>query len=596
MENSTDGIVERIEDMFSDLLGLENKSPQPRSVLNSMVEGAKSKTKPRLIFLNENKEPVTQLRRESFENSDSQDVKKLEEEFYVQLEDPTQAGKGSVTVNLLALDQAGKDRALDGVTLHEVSPGKFISKAQLLLKKKNEEGFLPDLFEDFYPVKKYEVGLGETLLAEYNNGQLKLESEAVCVPTAKLAQVWPAVLNDNGQLVSTLPKQPPFTNVMTEINPAQEKVAHREMQMQFDKSLAGKTVTWTLAPLAIAAIDGGRDAILVGDLKNSPTHKDYFEAANSLGKSDFRRVSQNTAETVIDDEGYTAIRTNLPPIAFNKAQVKVQVEGIPAAQEAANFIVPGVVVIDPGHGGKDYKATLKTSSWNNATSPSGALEKDKTLEVGKALKDEVTALAKERGLPVQVHMTRTTDVNLSAGDRVAVAKNSGADVMLSIHFNGSKDHKVRGAETYYRAAKNNNVNLTEDVQLATSMTQSVERANLEVDPAYQRKGSTTGVVPDTKSNPGKIGVLSDGYMGNTNSYHPARMALVEMDYLTNDRVDGLLKDKKIVGAWAKSMAGSLIDNMVGYHQTAQTAQTPEQKEQKEEKEEEKKSAPKHKIK
>lgn len=567
--------ADRLRDVLLDLKESSDPPTQSRSALGDIVANAKNKTKPRLTFLDENKRPVTALRRESLENDDLQDIKKLQEEFYIQLDDPSQAGKKSVVVTLFALSPDGADRSLEGIMLKETSPGKFISKPQLLINPKEKSMFdAPDYWtEALKEVKKHEVELGETIVVENENGDQKIEASVVCIPTAKLYQVSPAVLDENGKLVSTLPQQPPAVNVMTEINPAKDRVAHREMQMQFDKSLAGKKVTWTIEPLPLVEGAETSPAIFRGDLKASPNHKDFFESSKNLEASGFQRISQNAAETVIDDEGFTSVRTNLPPIAFNKAQVKMQVDGIPVPQEAANFIVPGVVVIDPGHGGK--KSIPKDSSANNAVSPSGVLEKDKTLEVAKALKEELKTLAKEKNLPIQVHMTRTSDVNVKIADRTGLAKNTGADVFLSIHFNGGTN-KTRGAEGYYRAAKNNNVNLSEDIQLATSVTQAVENASIEVDPTYKRQAYGGGVREDTKSQHKQLGVLNDKYLGNTKDYHPARAVLMEMDYLTNDDVDGLLKDKKLVNTWAKNMAGAIITNMVNYHQTPQATQQTKQ--------------------
>lgn len=565
---------DRLRDVLLDLKESSDPPTQSRSALGDIVVNAKNKTKPRLTFLDENKRPVTALRRESLENDDLQDIKKLQEEFYIQLDDPSQAGKVSVPVTLFALDPDGTDRSLEGIILYETTPGKFVSKPQLLVNPKEKSIFdSPDFFEIFNPVIKHEVELGETLVVENENNKQKVEASAVCIPTAKLVATFPPTLNEDGHLIMTAPQQPPLTNLMVEIDPAKEKVAHREMLMQFDKSLAGKKVTWTIEPLPLVEVDGAGPAVFQGDLKASPNHKDFFESSKNLEASGFQRISQNAAETVIDDEGFTSVRTNLPPIAFNKAQVKMQVDGIPVPQEAANFIVPGVVVIDPGHGGK--KSIPKDSSANNAVSPSGVLEKDKTLEVAKALKEELKTLAKEKNLPIQVHMTRTSDVNVKIADRTGLAKNTGADVFLSIHFNGGTN-KTRGAEGYYRAAKNNNVNLSEDIQLATSVTQAVESASKEVDPDYKRQAYGGGVREDTKSQHKQLGVLNDKYLGNTKDYHPARAVLMEMDYLTNDDVDGLLKDKKLVNTWAKNMAGAIITNMVNYHQTPQATQQTKQ--------------------
>ncbi|MEW6424351.1 MAG: N-acetylmuramoyl-L-alanine amidase CwlD [Bacillota bacterium] len=109
-----------------------------------------------------------------------------------------------------------------------------------------------------------------------------------------------------------------------------------------------------------------------------------------------------------------------------------------------------VVVIDPGHGGVDPGAVGK----NNI------LEKDIVLEVGHKL-----AVFLQQG-GAQTIMTRKTDTDLSDPElrglsakkrqdlarRVALANDSGADLMISIHINSFPDTRQHGAQTFYQAS------------------------------------------------------------------------------------------------------------------------------------------------
>ena len=98
------------------------------------------------------------------------------------------------------------------------------------------------------------------------------------------------------------------------------------------------------------------------------------------------------------------------------------------------------IVIDPGHGGSE---PVDGSSPNNATGPTGLLEKDLTLAVGLM----VTGLLANVGH--EVRMTRTNDSNLGLADRAKVSNDFGADVFVSIHFNGFGDPQVQGTETLH---------------------------------------------------------------------------------------------------------------------------------------------------
>ncbi len=96
-----------------------------------------------------------------------------------------------------------------------------------------------------------------------------------------------------------------------------------------------------------------------------------------------------------------------------------------------------VIVLDPGHGGKDPGAVGKILK---------VKEKDVNLEVALKLK---TLLEKELG--VRVLMTRTDDRFVSLGDRTRFANEHKADIFVSIHANASKNSSPKGAETYYLA-------------------------------------------------------------------------------------------------------------------------------------------------
>ncbi len=91
------------------------------------------------------------------------------------------------------------------------------------------------------------------------------------------------------------------------------------------------------------------------------------------------------------------------------------------AQEAG---CRGQVVLDAGHGGSDPGAV-------NARY--GLKEKDQALDVARRLE----ALLEADGHAVC--MTRTGDETLSNNDRYAYANSTGAEILVSIHMNGSPD-------------------------------------------------------------------------------------------------------------------------------------------------------------
>ena len=94
-----------------------------------------------------------------------------------------------------------------------------------------------------------------------------------------------------------------------------------------------------------------------------------------------------------------------------------------------------LVVIDPGHGGKDP----------GAIGIGGMRETDVVLEVSKI----VEKLLSESG--VNVKLTRKNEVDLGLPQRVSFANSLDSDIFVSIHANASKGKRrdINGLETFY---------------------------------------------------------------------------------------------------------------------------------------------------
>lgn len=92
-----------------------------------------------------------------------------------------------------------------------------------------------------------------------------------------------------------------------------------------------------------------------------------------------------------------------------------------------------VLVIDPGHGGKDPGALGKIGK-----------EKNINLSVGKLLKQYV----KEAHPDVKIVCTRETDKFVDLVERTRIANQSGADLFISIHANATEKSAVRGSEVF----------------------------------------------------------------------------------------------------------------------------------------------------
>jgi N-acetylmuramoyl-L-alanine amidase len=102
------------------------------------------------------------------------------------------------------------------------------------------------------------------------------------------------------------------------------------------------------------------------------------------------------------------------------------------AQAAAPQSIPTkpVIVIDPGHGGADWGAT------------DGIKEKDAVMAIGV----QVAAILEAHG--IKAILTRNGDYFIGLDRRVEIARESKADLFVSIHANYYDRPEAMGVETY----------------------------------------------------------------------------------------------------------------------------------------------------
>ncbi|NVM20894.1 MAG: N-acetylmuramoyl-L-alanine amidase [Desulfobacterales bacterium] len=91
-----------------------------------------------------------------------------------------------------------------------------------------------------------------------------------------------------------------------------------------------------------------------------------------------------------------------------------------------------VVVLDPGHGGRDL----------GAEGTSGLAEKTVTFALAQKIKEILSGT-------YDVHLTRNGDYTLEIEKRTAVANHRRADIFISLHAAASFQHKARGMAIFY---------------------------------------------------------------------------------------------------------------------------------------------------
>ena len=211
----------------------------------------------------------------------------------------------------------------------------------------------------------------------------------------------------------------------------------------------------------------------------------------------------------------------------------------PRAEAPANA-ARRAIALDPGHGGRDP----------GAISASGVQEKAVVLVFARELRAML-----ERTGRYRVVMTRDGDSNVGLYRRVDIARDSGADVFLSLHVDHLSDSGVRGASVYTLseeasdaesaalAAREN----TADVVAGIDLSEGYDEAVAQVLIAMVQKNTSVcsvGLATLLLSELGRVAPL----VGGSRRFADFRVlkapdipsVLIELGFLSNDRDVGRL--------------------------------------------------------
>ena len=150
---------------------------------------------------------------------------------------------------------------------------------------------------------------------------------------------------------------------------------------------------------------------LVFNLKNNATIKKNFILEPQKGQNNWRlAIDLSTQGLKTEITKNTSTTSNAP---YKKRQK--------------------IVVLDPGHGGKDPGAIGRSFK---------TYEKNITLSLGKELK----RLLENKGY--KVYMTRSTDIFIPLRKRVIIARSYHADLFISLHADSAKNRNAQGLSIY----------------------------------------------------------------------------------------------------------------------------------------------------
>lgn len=222
---------------------------------------------------------------------------------------------------------------------------------------------------------------------------------------------------------------------------------------------------------------------------------------------------------------------------------------------------PFVVVIDPGHGGKDAGCV-------------GALTKEKTivLDVSKRLQSLIA-----EGMPeVKIVMTRDDDRYITLQDRATIANNANGDLFISVHVNSvdkrnRRRQTINGASVYTlgmsRSENNLSVAMRENsvMELEDDYTQAYQgfdpksaesyiifelNQNSHINRSIEFANSTQKELISTAGRADKD-VRQDGFWVLWATSMPA--VLIELDYICNPEAERFMNSDKGKDKLAKAI-------------------------------------------
>ena len=215
------------------------------------------------------------------------------------------------------------------------------------------------------------------------------------------------------------------------------------------------------------------------------------------------------------------------------------------------------IVLDPGHGGRDP----------GAISANGVQEKAVVLDFARELRAML-----ERTGRYRVVMTRDGDSDIGLYRRVDIARDSGADLFLSLHVDHLSDSSVRGASVYTLseeasdaesaalAARENTADVVAGIDLSEGYDESVAQVLIAM---VQKNTSECSVALATLllSELGRVAPL----VGGSRRFADFRVlkapdipsVLIELGFLSNDRDVRRLHSESHRAALAGAIVGAL---------------------------------------
>jgi len=318
-----------------------------------------------------------------------------------------------------------------------------------------------------------------------------------------------------------------------------------DAQFEFDEDATGPR--GMVAEVLYGGLEPGRSRMILAF--DGPFSVQRLEVMENEAEGGFRLVadvvaaSENAFEQAMAEQIESTAATQITPKAD-----RLGMTGEPAARRLR-------VVIDPGHGGIDTGAEGVT----------GTLEKQITLAFSLELKKKLEDLDR-----FDVFLTRDRDVFLRLDERVRIARQHDADLLISVHADAIRLKGIRGATVYTvsdtasdaeAAAKAVRENLADNIAGIAIEEEHSEVADILAD-LIRRETQTFSIrfarslVGELSTNIQMIGKNPHRFAGFKVLKAPdVPSVLLELGYLSNAEDEALLRDPE----WRARAAGGIAD-------------------------------------
>ena len=223
-----------------------------------------------------------------------------------------------------------------------------------------------------------------------------------------------------------------------------------------------------------------------------------------------------------------------------------------------------VVAVDAGHGGIDSGAQ---------GTKSGIAEKVITLDYARQLAESINQKPGMKAV-----LTRDSDVFLSLSERVALARQQGVSLFISVHADNLKQKSIRGATVYTLSDKASDrmaqalaerENKSDQLAGVTVMDSQPEVADILIDLTRRETQAFSVTLADRiiKAFEGKVALINNPhrYAGfQVLRAHDVPSVLLELGFLSNSEDEKLLLDPE----WRKKSADLLAEAITTYKSQA----------------------------